>query len=487
MAYWNAAGVANKIEELEAYIHMHNVDVMMVMETRSNPYQALTGRPNLSNINGFHCYEAMRTTNYRSGGVATLVKSSLNHIALQPICLDQLQCAPISITICSGETLIIAPVYCPPQPRWTEQQFKLLLSKIHNIPNNGSTSNRTGVIICGDWNAKHRWWGNVRMCQRGKALMKAIHGNSNYNILATGGPTHYPYDQRKRPSAIDFAIYTGIDDHRLTTYATMDLNSDHLPIHISLKLLNAKQHHTTLQQQQLQHKQQPLRRITNTKKFQVALDNQILLNTEINSGRDIDDAIDILVRNIHKAAEIAARQNRRGNQQQSFSQRRRHGSSAIYADLDRDRSFIRMLELKRVIKKLHSMIRSQTTLHLYKQCQLSIKRSIRIAKIKYYNNLFMQIDSDDRFKTQKLWKVTNKFKRQPEPNWPLRAPTNTDPDSNNSIEYRWTKSSTEKAEAFATYLEKRFNPIYTNTLEERNIIENNTQPIIHQTQQITPE
>lgn len=81
---------------------------------------------------------------------------------------------------------------------------------------------------------------------------------------------------------------------------------------------------------------------------------------------------------------------------------------------------------------------------------------------------------------QKLWKVTNSIERQPEPNWPLKIPTNADSGDNNSNNFRWTKSSAEKAEAFATYLEKRFTPIFTNTLEDRNQIENSTQQIIQQ-------
>ncbi|KAH8409877.1 hypothetical protein KR215_010401, partial [Drosophila sulfurigaster] len=86
------------------------------------------------------------------------------------------------------------------------------------------------------WNAKHSWWGNQRSCKRGRTLLETIHNSKNLNILATGGATHYPYDRRKNPSAIDFAIYSGIDDGSINTFSNTDLDSDHLPIQIKLNL-----------------------------------------------------------------------------------------------------------------------------------------------------------------------------------------------------------------------------------------------------------
>lgn len=170
IAYWNAAGVANKIPELESFIHMHNLDAMMIVETKLNPNQPLIGRTTLENINGYNCYLTTRPSNSRSGGVAILVKSNLKHMALQPISFDQIQCAPVAISLDSEESVILAPIYCPPQTKWTEEQFSLLLDHLHIMTNNRTNNNYnlTGLIICGDWNAKHRWWGNIKACHKSK-------------------------------------------------------------------------------------------------------------------------------------------------------------------------------------------------------------------------------------------------------------------------------------------------------------------------------
>ncbi|KAL7725162.1 hypothetical protein ACLKA6_017319, partial [Drosophila palustris] len=55
----------------------------------------------------------------------------------------------VAISLESGESLILAPIYCPPQPTWTEQQFIQLLEHLHKLGNNNSNSsshNRPGLL-----------------------------------------------------------------------------------------------------------------------------------------------------------------------------------------------------------------------------------------------------------------------------------------------------------------------------------------------------
>jgi len=485
IAYWNAAGVANKINELIAFIHLHNIDVMMIMETRTNPSPTTaTNRSTLLNINGYHCYFAANPAHFRSGGVATLIKTNIKHMALQPIILKSIQCAPVLINLESGESLILAPVYCPPQPKWNTEHFTKLMDHFYNLGNNSNNKlDRPGLIICGDWNSKHGWWGNPTSCQRGRNLMSAVHNSKTFNVLATGGATHFPYGGKNKPSAIDLAIYSGIEHRRLTTYSTIDLDSDHLPIHIEIKprnhnyQYNKHQQPLQLQQQQQQQHLRSLNSNSNVKTFHNYLNNRILLNTEINSGQDIEDAIDILVRNIYAAAKVAATSNhlstRRRRQQQHNQHpipRQQHLRTGPYAHLGQNENFLRHLEIKRKAKQLHLKIRSATTLKIYKHSQNVLKRIIRAEKTNYYNNLFMQIDPNDRYKNQKLWKINNSIKRQPEANFPLKI--NDIAGANNSNSNGWTKSSAEKAEIFATHLENRFNPILINSTEDRNKIIN---------------
>ncbi|KAM8714582.1 hypothetical protein ACLKA7_000024 [Drosophila subpalustris] len=88
--------------------------------------------------------------------------------------------------------------YLPPSQGFTKEAFELLFNHFEPI-----------FLIAGDWNAKHSCWGNPRACNRGNELIACLRAH-NYNILATGSPTHFPYSRRSRPSAIDFAVYCGI-------------------------------------------------------------------------------------------------------------------------------------------------------------------------------------------------------------------------------------------------------------------------------------
>jgi len=93
--------------------------------------------------------------------------------------------------------VVIASIYCPPNSPLTANHYEELLSELG--PN---------FIIAGDWNAHHRLWGSRNSTIRGRTLADIVLA-SHMQVLATGGPTHYPYSQRM-PSAIDFAIYKGI-------------------------------------------------------------------------------------------------------------------------------------------------------------------------------------------------------------------------------------------------------------------------------------
>jgi len=52
----------------------------------------------------------------------------------------------------------------------------------------------TKFLAAGDWNAKHRWWGNYRICTRGRVLCSALAEN-RIDIVATGEATCSPIAQ----------------------------------------------------------------------------------------------------------------------------------------------------------------------------------------------------------------------------------------------------------------------------------------------------
>ncbi|BFG06808.1 uncharacterized protein DMAD_13699 [Drosophila madeirensis] len=166
---------------------------------------------------------------------------------------------------------------------WTEERFEQQFGQF------GSH-----FIAAGDWNAKNSWWGNLRACQRGGTLLRSIQ-RSSCNVLATGSPTHFPYNTLHAPSAIDFAVYKGIRGELLRIHDQNELSSDHLPMFIEIRESPAEM--TT--------KRRLLPAGSNVSTFQSWLDSHIHLNTELRSAEDVDDAADILQNNIIQAAELA--------------------------------------------------------------------------------------------------------------------------------------------------------------------------------------
>lgn len=429
IASWNAAGLRNKLMELTAFINLHKIDIMIVTETH------LLDTDNVA-IKGYLKYSANHPTNRRRGGAAIFIKSTIRHISLPFSCPEKIQCSVISVTLFNGSNINIAAAYLQPQETWTADDFHNLLSNLGER-----------FLIAGDWNSKSSWWGNPRSCQRGAALLQCIQAH-NYNILATGSPTHFPTNTRHSPSGIDFGIYRGLKREQLNISSLHDLSSDHLPLVINLT--------STPQTKPSKCYLLPLN--ANLRVFQQYLENYILLDTEIKSEADIDDCIQIFERNISMAAKSATRPPLRGRNSPSVP--------AI------DRSTLQLIRERRKVKRdLTTWFHPDRLRHFNRLTNL-IKAALKQAEKNRLNRLLESLEPDNRFNMQKLWRITSDIKRQPTPNFPVKKFNTSNPDD------IWCKNSEEKAEAFGLHLQDRFTPIITATSEDLQLIDQDTIPII---------
>ncbi|EDW04741.1 GH25248 [Drosophila grimshawi] len=276
--------------------------------------------------------------------------------------------------------------------------------------------------------------------------MEVVHKNKRLNVLATGGATHYPYDKKKRPSALDFAVFGGLGSARLRTFSTIDLDSDHLPIHVDLATKG------TSIDTRPGLRRTILPRNANIGKFQAYLNQRVLLNVEINSGADIEDAIDVFINNINEAAKFAS--------PPQLWQKQRSNTSCMRSRLDDETG--KLLQLKRKYKREFLILGTPLARQRYRQVQNRLRKALSLLKVNHLNHLFKQIDVKDRYRMQKLWRMTQTLKRQVEPNWPLKA--RSDGDVGGPV---WTRTNAEKAEEFVSHLERRFMPNYLNTEEDR--------------------
>jgi len=73
--------------------------------------------------------------------------------------------------------------------------------------------------------------------------------------------------------------------------------------------------------------------------------------------------------------------------------------------------------------------------------QNRLSKEIRKLEQKLLNRNLQDIDTTDRYRTQKLWKTTNTIKMQPRPCWPIKK----DNDGNRQrTDYPWTRTLDEK-------------------------------------------
>ncbi|KAM8707509.1 hypothetical protein ACLKA7_005053 [Drosophila subpalustris] len=113
-----------------------------------------------------------------------------------------------------GEVLVAA-AYLPPRLYWNQQDFNALLHQLGQR-----------FIVRGNFNAKHRLWGNYKADTRGLA-----------QVLTTGRPTFFPYNRLNVPSCLDFFIYKEMPDNLLLIPEEYYLSSDHLPLLASISSL----------------------------------------------------------------------------------------------------------------------------------------------------------------------------------------------------------------------------------------------------------
>ena len=121
---------------------------------------------------------------------------------------------------CSFGNLTVSSIYCPPRFSMTKDKFEEFFETLGDR-----------FLACGDYNAKHTYWGSRLINPRGTQLYKALVDSKNcLDVISPGQPTYWPTDPRKIPDLIDFAISRNVDRNSISTEISFDLSSDHSPV-----------------------------------------------------------------------------------------------------------------------------------------------------------------------------------------------------------------------------------------------------------------
>ena len=271
IAHWNANGLRNKIEQLKNFIYEHNIDIMLINETK------FTSRNNC-NIQGYKTLRADRIstgTKNPGGGIAIFVKNGIpsSEITYNKNSND-FQVIGVKI-----KKLTVYSVYVKNNSLDTSVLDDLFKSNIK-------------VIVAGDFNARHQIWNCNKSNVNGTSLKNYIK-NRDYSLLYPDQHTFYPSNHRNKPSTLDLALIKNTSNVKIEV--VNDLDSDHLPIIIDLnakiKLNKPKTFYNYAK--------------ADWKKFRNYLTENHNMNTKLSEKREIDKAINNLINNIQQACKIA--------------------------------------------------------------------------------------------------------------------------------------------------------------------------------------
>ncbi|KAL7726432.1 hypothetical protein ACLKA6_004572 [Drosophila palustris] len=361
----------------------------------------------------------MLITNHPSdvgrGGAVIIIRSNLIHHPLS--FTSQANAQAVAISLGNNSELTIAAIYLKPGG-WqdTIDDAQLLDIFLGLGPR---------FIIGGDFNARHGFWGCQKSCKRGRAIAN-LSQSQNWNILATGAPTYFPYGRRGSPSNLDFAIYKGIPDRNLFMESRLDLSSDHLP------LIAFLQHDVVY----LRNRVSLLPKKTNMLLFQRKLERILDADRSFQSPGDIDDGID----HLNQCIEVISA---------DFQNRDPVSINPLSRIFPLSGEALALLEEKRRVRRRWLRNGNFEDNRAWKLLSRRLRSVLTEDKRRHFETLLEGMDPR-KPSDFNVWNLTKGIKRQAPSNFAIQT------------DQGWSKSDSEKASIFGLLLFKAFlTPIWT--------------------------
>lgn len=103
ICFWNANGIRQHKYELEYFLKIYEIDIILISETR------LTSR-SFFRIDGYAFYDTKDPRGRACGGSGILIKNRIKHYLMCDLCEDYLQAS----TICIDDYCRNLVIYSPP-------------------------------------------------------------------------------------------------------------------------------------------------------------------------------------------------------------------------------------------------------------------------------------------------------------------------------------------------------------------------------------
>lgn len=399
IATWNANGILDHREELEAFLYEQEIDICLISETH------LTTQ-NYVKFKGYNTYCTIHPTDTARGGSAVVIKENIKHHENSKIEIEEIQATTVEIKT-NKYNFTVGAVYIPPRHNLKRENYKDFLEQMGE-----------NFIIGGDFNAKNTIWGSRLTTTKGRELHAAA-SQIGCDYHSTGKPTYWPSDRNKIPDLLDFYITRKIPGNFIKIEENYDLNSDHSPVILILsENIIKRENIPTL-----------CNKRTDWESFKIELNDRIQLNGLLKTKEQIEYETEKLVMDIQQTA------------WNNTPEIKRNTCGNAYPREIKD-----LIAKKRKARKKWQTTRfpdDKTNLNRLTQ---QLKREIKAIKNesveKYLRELSYGQDTD-----YSLWKATKKIKRPIAHIPPIQQENGS-----------WARSNKQKAEIFAEHLENTFQP-----------------------------
>ena len=184
----NIQSIKKNREELIHILKENNYDIACLQETWLKNEKKMT-------IKGYNMIRTDRSDGY--GGTCIILKKQINFKKLTLTDETEENIQTTAILLLSTNTILVSIYIAPQTPTIT---LKNTITKIlHN------TRNHKKIIIAGDFNSHHTFWGDSQSDRKGEIIIEQING-SNLIILKNNKYTCIPTDNNKRQTSIDLTI-----------------------------------------------------------------------------------------------------------------------------------------------------------------------------------------------------------------------------------------------------------------------------------------
>ena len=212
--YWNANGLHDKIIELYDTLTTTNTHIACISETHLLSTDHLHSHPD------YHIIHVPRIdTDRRAGGVAIILRRNIRYTLHHSPRTTLLEAVGIRIHLQSGKPLNVYSVYLPGGASRgdIQQHFSSDINKlIRQVQKN--------YFICGDLNAKHRFWNCVR-ANKASQILYDEYCRHQFFIFHPDTPTHFPSATNSSPSTIDLMLSDG--GFEMSDLTCDEADSDH--------------------------------------------------------------------------------------------------------------------------------------------------------------------------------------------------------------------------------------------------------------------